>query len=326
LDDGTLTERLKRLRHNLAAVEAGIGLAGLSARAAATDVGAPSALPMEAKRASVAEIVRANAKRVQESLRVLEEFARLDQQVPGRLDIATLEQARFEAYEVERQLVDLVQRRAKVQRIKGLYAIVDRQALRGRDPATATRQIIAGGAQVVQWRDKTGDKGAVLATARALRELCQRANVLFVVNDHADVAILCEADGIHVGQEDLPVSELRKLMPVGMVVGCSANNLSEAVKAQADGADYLGVGAIYPTGTKAVTRQTSLEVLKAIKEKVAIPVVGIGGINHDNIHDVMQTGADGAAVISALLGSEDVEDATRRMMVLIAQATTGERR
>ena len=320
LDHGALTERLKRLRHDLSAIEAGLEYAGLSARAAATDVGAPLALPTETKRLGLAELVQANAKRVQEALRALEEFGKLEA-MAGRVDSEKLGRARFQAYELERELVDLVLRREKVQAIQGLYAIVDRQALRDRDPVAVTEQIIAGGAQVVQWRDKVSDKGAVLSTARALKEVCQRANALFIVNDHADVTILCGADGVHVGQKDLPVAELRRMLPVGMLIGCSANNLPEALKAQADGADYLGVGTIYATGTKADTRPAGLEVLRAIKEAVSIPVVAIGGISHDNIGEVMQTGVDGAAVISALLGAEDVAEATRRMVALMAQGS-----
>jgi len=175
------------------------------------------------------------------------------------------------------------------------------------------RDAIAGGARLFQYRDKTRDKGEQYALAAALQSLCRESGALFFMNDHADIALAVEADGVHVGQRDLPVAAVRKVVPDSMLVGASTNNLDEARQAVADGADYVSVGRLFPTGSKSDTRPATLEMLHAIKSAVSVPVCGIGGINESNIASVIDTGADMAAVISAVVAADDVLEATRRL-------------
>jgi len=203
-------------------------------------------------------------------------------------------------------------------RISGLYVIIDPQQTRRRDPVEVARQALRGGARVLQWRDKTCDKGEQLPQARSIRQLCLEQGTLFIVNDHVDLALACAADGAHLGQKDLPVNAVRPWTPAGFLIGMSTNNVEEARQAERDGADYVAVGSIFPTDSKETTRPASPERLREVKQAVGIPVVAIGGINEENIAQVLEAGADAVAVISAVCGAEDVEEAARRLAARFA--------
>ncbi len=197
------------------------------------------------------------------------------------------------------------------QRLQGLYVIADPQAAAGRDLRDVIAAAVHGGASVVQLRDKVSPKGRQLAVARELLEVCRAQGALFIVNDHVDVALAVGADGVHVGQQDLPVDVVRRITPQGFIVGCSANNGAEALQAQAAGADYVSVGRLYPTDSKLDTRPATLATLRAVKRALSVPVCAIGGINAQNIGAVAEAGADMAAVIAAVLLAADPEAAAR---------------
>jgi thiamine-phosphate diphosphorylase len=201
-------------------------------------------------------------------------------------------------------------------RISGLYVIIDPDACLGRDPLDVGRLALKGGASMLQWRDKRREKGAQLPEARALLELCAEHGALLIVNDHADLALAAGADGVHVGQGDLPVREVRRIVPAGFIVGASTNNVSEAQEAEAAGASYIAVGSMFPTGSKEPerTRSASPERLSEVKEAVGLPLVAIGGINASNIDEIMRAGADAVAVISAVCGADDVTEAARELV------------
>ena len=188
--------------------------------------------------------------------------------------------------------------------IAGLYVIIDPDACAGRGAVDVARMALEGGARVMQWRDKRRDKGDQLADARAVRALCREHSTAFIVNDHVDLALIVEADGVHLGQHDLPADATSRIAG-SMLIGVSTNNVEEARVAEAAGAGYVAVGAIFPTGSKAVTRPASLDRLREIKAAVRVPVVAIGGINAGNIASVVEAGADAAAVISAVCGAAD---------------------
>jgi thiamine-phosphate pyrophosphorylase len=198
-------------------------------------------------------------------------------------------------------------------RLRGLYAILDPDVAGNRDLLDITRDAIAGGARLFQYRDKTRDKGEQYALAAALHALCREHGAMFFMNDHADIALAIEADGVHVGQKDMPVAAVRKIVPATMLIGASTNNLDEARQAVADDADYVSVGRLFATGSKADTRPATLEMLHAVKSSVPVPVCGIGGINESNIQSVIDTGADMAAVISAVVAVDDVREAVERL-------------
>ncbi len=199
-------------------------------------------------------------------------------------------------------------------KLRGLYVILDPEVAGERDLLVVAREAIASGARLFQYRDKIREKGSQYPIARALQSLCSDSGALFLVNDHADIALAIEADGVHVGQRDLAAEVIRRIVPKTMLVGASTNDLEEARTAQAAGADYVSVGRLFPTGSKHDTRPATLEMLHAVKAAVSVAVCGIGGINESNIASVIDTGADMAAVISAVVGAEDVTEATRRLV------------
>jgi len=201
----------------------------------------------------------------------------------------------------------------KASGIRGLYVIVDPQQTRGRDPVEVARLALAGGARIIQWRDKTRDKGEQIVEAQAIGELCRERGALFFVNDHVDLALGVSADGAHVGQKDLPPSLVRPWLPAGFLLGVSSNTVDEARRAERDGADYVAVGTIFPTASKSATRPASPERLREVKAAVKVPVVAIGGINEGNVEQAVAAGADAVAVISAVCLTDDVEAAARRL-------------
>ena len=205
-------------------------------------------------------------------------------------------------------------------RMRGLYVIIDLAACRGRDAVEVARLALEGGASVLQWRDKRREKGDQLPQARAMRELCVEQGALFIVNDHVDLALAVGADGVHLGQHDLPVEEVRRLVPEGFLIGASTNNADEARAAEAAGASYVAVGVIFPTASKepARTRTASPAVLREVKAAVRVPVVAIGGIDASNVGQVIEAGTDAVAVISAVCGADDVRAAARELAEKVA--------
>lgn len=212
-----------------------------------------------------------------------------------------------------------IQARIEVaEQVRGLYVIVDAQVARGRDMVELTRSVLRGGARVIQLRDKLHDKGDVLPVARRIRELCDEYGALLIINDHADLAVACNAHGLHLGQHDLPIEEARAILNPNQIIGKSHALLDEALDSERRGADYLAVGAIFPTTTKEKTRPAGLETLEKVKAQVSLPVVAIGGINTDNVSQVMLAGADAVCVISAVVGDPNPEEAARRLVNAIS--------
>lgn len=318
LNDAEMCQRLRTLRHDLARETKSLNVGLLSQRDAGHDVGHLSSREMEINMKTTSlqdllDLVTANARRVEESLRVVEELAKLPE-ISSVLNSASFEQARFDLYTLERDLISRISRRDKIEVIAGLYVILDRQFLMGRDELDITRQIIEGGARVIQLRDKQSKKGELLLVAQKLRELCSQAGILFIINDYLDLAMAVDADGLHIGQEDLPLPVVRKELLIDKIVGCSVTTLSQATKAQTEGADYIAVGSIFPTTTKKEATVVGVDILKELKRIVSIPLVAIGGINQNNVDEVVAAGADAVAVISAVLGEKDIRGAVRKLV------------
>jgi len=261
-------------------------------------------------------LVTANAKRVEESLRVLEELAKLPE-MNSLLNSTSFEQARFAVYTLERDLISRISRRDKTNRMAGLYVILDRQFLGGRDELEVAKQIIEGGARAIQLRDKQSKRKELLVVAQKLKELCSQAGILFIVNDYLDLALAADADGLHLGQEDLPLPVIRKELPIDRIVGCSVTTPAQATKAQNEGADYIAVGSIFPTTTKKGAIVVGVDIVKELKRIVSTPLVAIGGINQNNVGEVVAAGADVVAVISAVLDEKDVRAAVRELVANI---------
>ena len=211
-------------------------------------------------------------------------------------------------------------RKALAARISGLYVIIDAQAAHGRGLVELSRAALQGGARVLQLRDKVSDKGDVLPVARAIRDLCEEREALLIINDHADLAVACNAHGLHLGQHDLPVEDARAILGPHQLIGTSNALLEEAQDSERRGADYLAVGAMFPTDTKERTRPAGLETLARVRGSTSLPLVAIGGIKEDNVASVVAAGADAACVISAVVADPEPEAAARRLVTAIETA------
>ncbi|MDP3065051.1 MAG: thiamine phosphate synthase [Chloroflexota bacterium] len=206
------------------------------------------------------------------------------------------------------------------ERMYGLYVIVDTEITGGRTPLEVAQAALRGGARMLQLRAKGADKGDVMPLARQLKQLCVSHKAVFIVNDHADLARAVEADGLHVGQHDLPVAAARHVLLPTQAIGRSNATPEEGRYSEAMGVDYVAVGAIYATGTKKSTRPAGLETLRRVKAAVHCPVIAIGGISKDNVAEVVKAGADAISVISAVSLTSDPEAAAREMVARIRQA------
>lgn len=194
-----------------------------------------------------------------------------------------------------------------------LYAVTDRYWLDGRTLTEVVKESLDGGVTFLQLREKTLDDETFLAEACELQELCRSYNVPFVINDNVDIAIKMNADGVHVGQSDMEAGDVRAKLGPDKIIGVSAQTVEQALLAEARGADYLGVGAVFPTGSKDDADDVSHETLKAICEAVSIPVVAIGGIKKDNVMELHGSGICGIAVISAIYAQKNIPEATREL-------------
>lgn len=197
-----------------------------------------------------------------------------------------------------------------------LYAVTDRVWTGEQTLYEQVEAALKGGVTCVQLREKEMDETAFLQEAKDICALCHRYGVPFIVNDNVDVAIACQADGIHVGQEDMAAGEVRRRVGDAMLLGVSVHTVEEARRAVRNGADYLGLGAVFPTSTKTDVDQMTNETLRAICDAVDVPVVAIGGINRGNLLKLSGSGVDGVALVSAIFSAEDIEDTCRKLRLL----------
>lgn len=188
-----------------------------------------------------------------------------------------------------------------------LYLVTDREILGQRDLIESIEKSILGGATLVQLREKDISTRDFYNIAVKVKALTEKYKIPLIINDRMDIALAVDAEGLHIGQSDMPLKIARKIFGNNKIIGVSTSNIEEALEAQKDGADYVGVGAIFPTVTKKDADRVTLDNLKKIKETLKIPVVAIGGINKDNVESVMETRIDGVAIISAILGEIDIK-------------------
>ncbi|MBB6698699.1 thiamine phosphate synthase [Clostridium algidicarnis] len=198
-----------------------------------------------------------------------------------------------------------------------LYLVTDRDLLKNTDLYTAVEEAIKGGVTLVQLREKDLTTLEFYNTALNIKKVTDKYNIPLIINDRIDIALAVNASGVHIGQKDIPCTIARKILGNDKILGVSATTLSQAIKAEKEGADYIGVGAIFHTSTKQDAKPVSIDILKEIKETLSIPVVAIGGITIKNIHQLDSSNIDGIAVISDILGKEDIRLASENLNSLI---------
>ena len=201
-----------------------------------------------------------------------------------------------------------------------LYVVLDRTVARGRDLEVVLDAAIHGGCRMVQLREKEWPSGRLLPLAERLLTRARRAGVTFIVNDRVDLAVVLGADGVHLGQEDLPARAARTLLRPGMIVGVSTHSMAQAHAARDDGADYVAVGSMFATATKPDFELVGPALIRELRRDIPVPMVGIGGITDKNAAEVVRAGADGVAVISAVCAAPDPAAATRRLLEAIRSA------
>ena len=193
-----------------------------------------------------------------------------------------------------------------------VYLVTDEGCLNGRSLLECVESALKGGVTLVQYRMKNGDGGKMYNEAIKLKALCDKYSVPLIINDRLDIAMAVKAAGVHLGQDDLPCSVARSILGNDYIIGVSAHNPQEAIKAVDDGADYLGCGAVFGSATKTNVSELGLQNLEAIRQAVHVPIVGIGGVNSSNYALIRQTGAEGAAIISGILAADDIEAEVRK--------------
>jgi thiamine-phosphate pyrophosphorylase len=308
LDEGAISAGLKQIRHDLVATLATVVSDAIYHRDTPGDVGTGTKTGSELAREDVGHVVTAAGKRLGEALRTIEEYAKtFDPHVASRV-----ESIRYRFYDLERRLVLTIRPVACRFADVRLYVLLTESLCR-RPWLEAAGEAIEGGADCLQLREKHLDGAGLLARARQLVELCRRHRVLCVINDRPDVALLSGADGVHVGQQDLPARDVRRLVGNRMIVGVSTHSLEQARQAVLDGADYVGVGPVFRSATKPRDFLPGLELARQVAREVRIPAVAIAGIDPSNVDEVMATGIRAVAVTAAVIGTDDVRGAARRV-------------
>lgn len=308
LDDRHLTERLKALRHDLSAALESLPVAGrLAVRDTVADVGTTISAPSEGRRSDAVSVATASFKRTGEALRSLEEFGKI-----ASPDFAAhVEAMRYRLYTLEKAVgltADSLTRLATAR----LYVLID-----GGDSSpsfeTLVRDLVEARVDVLQLRDKRLPDRELLGRAVALREHTRDTGALFVMNDRPDLARLAAADGVHVGQEELTVRQVRQIVGPDMLVGVSTHSLAQAQQAVLDGASYLGVGPTFPSSTKQFDAFPGLDLVRAVADSIRLPTFAIGGITLDNIDQVLATGMSRAAVSAAVTQAGDPASAAKAL-------------
>lgn len=198
-----------------------------------------------------------------------------------------------------------------------LYLVTDRKCLKNKDLNSAIEEAILGGVTLVQLREKNSDSLELFNIAKEVKKITDKHNIPLIIDDRIDIAMAVDATGVHLGQEDIPCNVARKILGSDKIIGVSAHNIKEALKAQSDGADYLGCGSVFNTSTKNNVTSLKIQELREIKEKVNIPVVAIGGINEKNVLELRGTGIDGIAIVSAILGKDNIKKAAEELKYTI---------
>ncbi|MFO0885081.1 MAG: thiamine phosphate synthase [Pirellulales bacterium] len=317
LGDAFLAETTKQIRHRLTAATSSLTAADrLVARDTQGDVGTQITTPQEFVRTSARQVAAASSARLAQALRTIEEYGKL--LFPANA-VAEIEALRYLTYTLEKAYQNLAQAKERLSSCR-LYVLID-TCVSEADFIAQVRAIVTSGANCLQLRDKQANDRTLVQRGKLLRSLLQEypeSRTLFVMNDRPDLALLTRADGVHVGQEELTVSEVRQVVGSEMLVGVSTHNLVQAKQAILDGASYIGCGPTFPSQTKSFEEFPGLNFLKQVASELAIPAFAIGGIDESNLPQVLATGFTRVAVSSAITRAPSPATATCTLAKMLA--------
>lgn len=304
LDSKQLTEKIKKIRHSFSSsidnLQEKYGMSLLEFRDTAGDIGTKISTSEEGLRKDSGIVAKAAAKRLQEALRSIEEYTKISSSEAA----AYFESLRYKIYDIEKELFSNFDRKKRLSTAR-LYVLVS-ESLASTDAVTAVREIIAGGGDIIQMREKEFEDREFYYKAEKMNSLCRESNILFLLNDRPHIAELLETDGIHTGQGDLPVNLCRRIIGNDKIVGKSTSSPEFLKQAEHDGADYIGVGPVYETNTKRHRAAVGLEYVQYAAKNAKIPYFCIGSINRDTIDGVLEAGAAAVAVCTAIIGAKDI--------------------
>ena len=250
------------------------------------------------KKSNIKHVVLGNFKRIQEGLRSIEEISKISCDYSISKEVEAL---RYSFYNLEKEFMGSLKPEIPL----GLYGITAENFSKGRSNYEVVTEMIKSGIKIVQYREKFKSLREKLEESKILCELCKKNNVLFIVNDHVDIALMVDADGVHVGQEDMPVSEIRKILGVNKIIGLSTHSVEDADKAVLQDVDYIGVGPIFPTTTKDRVA-VGIEYMEYVEKNINLPYIAIGGIKEANLLQVVEKGARRIALVSEIVGADDI--------------------
>jgi len=307
LNDERLSREIKNLRHELTGVLRTLLSEAIVHRDTPGDVGTAIKTPTEQARRDLADVVTAAGKRAGEALRAIEEFLKID----SPAEAAKTETFRYRLYAVEQQIALTLRPSQRFAGVR-LYVLITESACKR--PWLQTAELaIQGGADCLQLREKELADSQLLARAVQLVQLCRKSGVLCIINDRCDIALAADADGVHLGQDDLAAMVARRIIGNRKILGVSTHNLDQAHRAVTDGADYIGVGPVFKSDTKPRDFVAGLEYAAAAAREIAVPKVAISGIGPENVDKVVAAGISAVAVTAAVTGADDVAAAAREL-------------
>lgn len=305
-----LSKELRNKRHSLRKIFKHKDEKFLDARDLSSDVGVQVTKEDTLdKKENINSLVRANFKRVQEAMRNMEEILKI---MNHYKESKELESLRYDFYTLEKAF----QKNMRPHIPKGIYGITAENFSNGKSNYEVVEEMINSGVKIIQYREKNKTLREKLREAKKICELCKEKGVLFIVNDHVDIALMVDAHGVHVGQEDMPVEEIRKIIGANKIIGLSTHSREDAENALLKDIDYIGVGPIFPTTTKD-RKAVGLDYLEFVENNINLPYIAIGGIKESNVKEIIKRGAKRIALVSEIVGAENIKEKIQRISAIM---------
>ncbi len=310
-----VTRKLKKLRHSIRDGYKDYDIELLENRDSISDFGPSMTTEMKLENdINLKSLISRNFKRVQEGLRSLEEISKCSPERPQ----VDFEQLRYQTYSIEKEIISYISQKKFT--LPPLYGITYLESSAGRSNIEVVKEMIKAGIKIIQYREKNLSITEKFLECIEIRKLTKEAGILFIINDHVDIALLVDADGVHIGQDDLPVKEVRKLLGFNKIIGLSTHSPEQAKIAIKSGVDYIGVGPIFSTKTKVnVCDPVGYTYLEWVVENTDIPFVAIGGIKEHNLHEIIKRGATSVAIVSEITSSLRIQDKVSGLMKIIKE-------